>query len=86
MELPPEIEEELKELVFSPRNPYLSLDNLLRPYTALMLRAMDAQRERDAAYIEKRAGEIEAGQDATSVSAWVARIFREEADKLRSQP
>lgn len=32
----PELLIKLKDLVFSPRNPYLSLDNLLQPYLDLM--------------------------------------------------
>lgn len=37
-QLPPEIERELKELVFRPYNPYLALDAWLQPYIDLMLR------------------------------------------------
>jgi hypothetical protein len=42
-------------------------------------------REGAAAQLERRATEIEDGQDAASLSAWVARIFRDEARTIRKQ-
>lgn len=43
-----------------------------------------AQREIDATHLERRASEIEAGQDKASIAAWMARIFRDEAAAIRS--
>jgi hypothetical protein len=50
--LPDNFREELENLVFSPRNPYLSLDNLLVPFLALFERygAACAAQEREDRY------------------------------------
>lgn len=45
--------------------------------------ALAAQRERDAQYLERRAGEIADGSPDSNAMLWVARIFRDEAKKIR---
>jgi hypothetical protein len=59
---------------------YSVLAVLLQSYGAAQ--AKEA-REGAAAHMEKRAAEIEDGQDVASLSAWVARIFRDEAKAIR---
>lgn len=39
-----------------------------------------------AAYLERRAAEIEDGQDVASPAAWMARILRDEAKAIRDTP
>lgn len=63
---------------------HTALMALIRSYGAACAeREREAQKERDAACLERRAAEIETEEG--SIGFWVARIFRDEAAIIRAE-
>ena len=59
---------------------YALILDRLAPYAASVAQA---QRERDAEYLERRAEHMDQGEPG-SPARWMARIFRDEAETLRN--